>query len=71
MKHLDKVYISHNILIETNKALRTFGEQECEGLVLWLGHIERDNISYIEQILVPPQDSLKSENGVESNRVSP
>ncbi len=64
MKHLEKVYIHHNILIETSEALRTFGEQECEGLVLWLGHVESDNISYVKRILVPPQDSITSENGV-------
>lgn len=64
MKHLEKVYIPHNILVETSETLRTFGEQECEGLVLWLGHVKRDNTKYIERILVPPQESIKSEDGV-------
>lgn len=64
MSHSEKVNIPYDILIETSEALRAFGEQECEGLVLWLGHIKRDNTRYVERILVPPQDSIKSEDGV-------
>ncbi len=64
MKFLDKVYIPHNILNETSESLRIFGERECEGLVLWLGFINNDKTSHVKRILVPPQDSIKSEDGV-------
>ncbi len=64
MKHLEKVVIPYDILNVTSEALRTFGEEECEGLVLWLGRITSDNTQVVERILVPPQDSIKSEDGV-------
>jgi hypothetical protein len=64
LKYLDKVYIPHNILNETSESLRIFGERECEGLVLWLGFINNDKTSHVNRILVPPQDSIKSEDGV-------
>jgi hypothetical protein len=64
VKPLAKVFIPLEILIETSEALRTFGEEECEGLVLWLGTIKNDHTKYVERILVPPQDSIKSEDGV-------
>ncbi len=64
MKQIEKVYIPYNILNETSECLREFGEQQCEGLVLWLGNIDNVQTSHVTKILVPPQDSIKSEDGV-------
>jgi len=64
VKHLEKVFIPYNILNETSEILRMFGERECEGLVLWLGYVNNDNTCHVRKILTPPQDSIKSEDGV-------
>ena len=45
MKQLEKVYIPYNILDQTSESLRMYGEQDCEGLVLWLGNINNDKTS--------------------------
>lgn len=64
MKQIERVYIPHEILHETNESLKTYGKRGCEGLVLWLGHIYDDNTCRVEKTLTPPQDSIKSEDGV-------
>jgi len=64
MELIEKFHISQQLLEETTKALRHFGRQGCEGLVLWLGHITDENTCKVEKILIPPQDSIKSEDGV-------
>ena len=64
MKQLEKVYIPYNILDQTSESLRMYGEQDCEGLVLWLGNINNDKTSHVKRILIPPQNSIKSEDGV-------
>ena len=64
MKQIEKVYVPRRILFETKESLRAFGKQGCEGLVLWLGHIHADNTCRVERILTPPQESIKSEDGV-------
>jgi hypothetical protein len=64
VKPLAKVSIPADILLATSEALRTYGEDDCEGLVLWLGQRQNDNTMHVEKALVPPQDSIKSEDGV-------
>jgi hypothetical protein len=64
MQFIDKVYISQRSLEETSVALRTYGKQGCEGLVLWLGHLKDDKSCNVERILVPSQESIKGEDGV-------
>jgi hypothetical protein len=64
MKHLGKVYIPHHILTQTTESLRKFGARRCEGLVLWLGYVNNDNTCHVRKTLTPPQDSIKSEDGV-------
>lgn len=63
MKHLEKFYIPYDILNQTSKSLRVFGARRCEGLVLWLG-AKNVSSAHVEKILIPPQNSIKSENGV-------
>lgn len=64
VKHLEKVYIPYHILDQTSESLRMFGARRCEGLVLWLGQINNGNTCHVRKILTPPQDSIKSEDGV-------
>lgn len=64
MKNLEKVYVPYYILDQTIESLRTFGARRCEGLVLWLGSINNDKACHVQKILTPPQDSIRSENGV-------
>jgi hypothetical protein len=63
VKYLEKILIPYDILDATSKSLRTYGEQKCEGLVLWLGSTNNDT-GHVNRILVPPQDSIRSEEGV-------
>lgn len=63
MKSLEKFFVSPEILKETSESLRSYGRQGCEGLVLWLGFMD-DRTCRVEMIFVPPQDSIKSEDGV-------
>jgi len=64
MHRIERVYVSHKLLLETNESLRAYGKEGCEGLVFWLGHTNPDNTCRVERILTPPQESIKSENGV-------
>ena len=64
MKSIEKFRLSQNVLDETIEALRHFGRHDCEGLVLWLGYIDDDNSCQVTKILIPPQDSIKGEDGV-------
>lgn len=57
------VRLPRGALLETVRALQDFGLQGNEGLVLWLGHIE-DTVATIEGVLVPPQEPIRSEEGV-------
>lgn len=63
MKHITKVHVPCALISETVNSLRRYGEQGCEGLVFWLGRIEHDTC-HVEKVLTPPQQSIKSENGV-------
>jgi hypothetical protein len=63
VKHLERISIPDDILGQTSESLRMYGERKCEGLVLWLG-ITTNKAGHVKRILVPPQDSIKSEDGV-------
>lgn len=63
MKQIEKVNVRLGILQETMEVLRTYGNQGCEGLVLWLGYLDHNDCT-VERVLTPPQNSLKSEEGV-------
>jgi len=63
VEHLEKIWIPYDILYRTSESLRFYGKRKCEGLVLWLGFTD-DKIGHIKKILVPPQDSIRSEDGV-------
>ncbi len=63
MKLVEKIYIPYYLIDETSNALRMFGAKRCEGLALWLGQIN-NKTCFVKRVLVPPQDSIKSEDGV-------
>jgi len=64
MKQISNVHISREILDETIKSLQGYGKHGCEGLVLWLGSIHGDDTCRVEKVLIPPQESIRSEDGV-------
>ena len=64
MKSLIKFTVSVNILEETSEVLQDYGRKGCEGLVLWLGQRNGDNTCRVKTAFVPPQDSIKGEDGV-------
>lgn len=64
MEHLEKVYLSFEILEETITSLQDYGDRLCEGLVLWLGVIDDDNTARVTQVVTPEQNSIKTEEGV-------
>jgi hypothetical protein len=64
VKYLEKFIVPYELIEETSETLRDYGRKGCEGLVLWLGHFDDDDTCRVERILVPPQDSIKSEDGV-------
>ncbi|MFL5348698.1 MAG: Mov34/MPN/PAD-1 family protein [Hyalangium sp.] len=57
------VRLSRRVLVETVRALQNFGSEGNEGLVLWVGLIE-DAVATIQGTLIPPQESIRSEEGV-------
>jgi proteasome lid subunit RPN8/RPN11 len=63
MKHITKVHVPSALISQTVNSLCSYGEHGCEGLVFWLGRVE-DATCYVEKVLTPPQQSLKSEDGV-------
>lgn len=48
---------------ETAFALRQYGREGFEGLVLWLGEKNSDS-SIVTNVMVPPQTPIRSESGV-------
>lgn len=65
MKQLNKVYLSQETLEKTTESLRVFGDQFCEGLVLWLGEINKEEHSCrVTEVITPEQTPIKSEDGV-------
>ena len=64
MKSSVKFILQSGVLGETIEALRVYGSQGCEGLVLWLGRTNSDETCLVETAFLPPQNSIKSEDGV-------
>jgi Prokaryotic homologs of the JAB domain len=60
---VELVRLSRGVLVETVRALQDFGSNGNEGLALWVGHIE-EAVATIEGVLVPPQEPIRSEEGV-------
>jgi JAB domain-containing protein similar to deubiquitination enzymes len=58
-----RIVVPRTVIDETWKALRAFGNEGCEGFVLWLGHVER-GAANIKTALVPTQESIRGEDGV-------
>jgi hypothetical protein len=63
MKHIAKVHVSSALVSETVSTLRRYGDHGCEGLVFWVGRMDGTSC-HVEQVLNPPQQSIKSEEGV-------
>lgn len=63
MQHITKVHVPSSLISETVNSLRSYGKNGCEGLVFLLGRIE-DDTCHVEKVLTPPQQSIKSEDGV-------
>lgn len=57
------VQVDQKIIDETATALRKFGKQGYEGLVLWIGEYTEAK-SVVIHAIVPPQTPIKSESGV-------
>jgi proteasome lid subunit RPN8/RPN11 len=55
--------VPRDIVEDTLEALRSFGRRGYEGLVLWLGEVNEAHAS-VTNFLVPPQESVRSEDGV-------
>lgn len=62
-----KLTVPRRVINETAAVLREYGEHGCEGLVLWVGElISRGGPSEarVTDCIVPPQRSVRSEDGV-------
>lgn len=62
-----RLQVPHTVVSETADVLREYGRQGCEGLVLWIGQVDVSaggTVAQVHQLLVPPQRSLQSEDGV-------
>lgn len=64
MRSLAKFIVSSGVLEETSEALRGYGSHGCEGLVLWLGCKDDAATCRVEKAYIPPQDSIRGEDGV-------
>lgn len=60
---VEVVHLPHRALAETVRVLQDFGREGNEGLVLWVGQIE-GTVATIQSCLVPPQESIRSEDGI-------
>lgn len=63
LRDVKKVLIAQDLVTRTVEALRSFGQNRCEGLVLWLG-TSSGNEARISNAWVPPQTPIRSESGV-------
>lgn len=63
LRDVKKVHIAQDLVTQTVEALRSFGQNRCEGLVLWLG-TSSGNEARISDAWVPPQTPIRSESGV-------
>lgn len=60
---IQEVVVPQRVLSDTWAALRRYGAQRLEGLVLWLGRVQ-ENTATVELAFVPPQSSVSGEDGV-------
>lgn len=63
LEHVGTVVVDTDVIRATLRVLRHFGSHDCEGLVLWVGTIEK-SIARVTRVLVPDQSPMKSEDGV-------
>lgn len=63
LRDVRSVLLTREILTQTLSELQRFGRDGCEGFLLWLGSVEGPR-ARVTTVLCPPQDSLKSEDGV-------
>lgn len=62
-----RLTVPRRVIEQTGAALREYGGQGCEGLVLWLGRVEQRTggaEACVTHCLVPPQHPIQSEDGV-------
>lgn len=60
---VERVHIGPHIIPQTEEVLRKYGEQGCEGLVLWAGVVDGQT-AIVQQIIVPQQNAIRDETGV-------
>lgn len=58
-----KVLVRASVLRMTLEVLQKYGRQGCEGLVLWVGHVQ-ERTATITRAIVPSQNPIKEESGV-------
>lgn len=63
LANVDRLVVPKRVVSETLLALQEFGQHGCEGFLLWTGTIQNQTAE-VQRVLVPPQESLKSEDGV-------
>ena len=63
MDEVRSVTVAPSVIEVTMQALRIYGAHRLEGLVLWLGHVEKD-IASVSQAFVPPQCPVSDESGL-------
>jgi hypothetical protein len=63
LAQVTRVVVHSNQIKSTLDTLLKFGRKGCEGMVLWIGAIDGSTAT-IEEVLVPPQESIQSEDGV-------
>src|SRR5687767_12773920 len=61
--NVQTVSVSKSVVRDTLDALQQFGSRRLEGLVLWLGYIEKSSAK-VAVALVPPQESVSSGEGL-------
>ncbi len=63
LRDVSKILVEPKIVFKTLEVLRGYGKRNLEGFALWVGSIS-GNEAEIEDIWVPPQKSIRNEDGV-------
>ncbi len=63
LQSVSKLTVPRRLIEESTAVLQRFGRRGFEGFLLWIGSVEGAEARVVE-ILVPPQESLRSEEGV-------
>ena len=63
MADVERVVIASDVVSSTLETLKAYGEHGFEGLVLWLGEIER-GAAHVSRAIVPEQEPISNETGV-------